>query len=76
MAGAESTVGPVSRPMAGDLFTMSASEASRGTGLCFRARAVTKIYNPGPAAVHALRGVDLTVPRGSIFEVHEFLGPK
>ncbi len=31
--------------------------------LAFRARGVTKVYGTGPAAVHALRGVDLDIPR-------------
>ena len=38
-------------------------------GLCFRARGVTRVYNPGPAAVHALRGVDLDLPAGEMVVV-------
>jgi putative ABC transport system ATP-binding protein len=37
--------------------------------LCFRARAVTKVYGSGPAAVHALRGVDLDLPEGEMVVV-------
>ena len=32
----------------------------------FRTHGITKVYGEGPAAVHALRGVDLTVPRGEL----------
>ena len=32
----------------------------------FRTRGITKVYGDGPAAVHALRGVDLEVPRGDL----------
>ena len=32
----------------------------------FRTREITKVYGDGPAAVHALRGVDLDVPRGEL----------
>lgn len=38
----------------------------------FRTRALTKVYGTGPAAVHALRGVDLDVPEG---ELAVLLGP-
>ncbi len=38
----------------------------------FRSEGVTKVYGSGPAAVHALRGVDLEVPQGEIVVV---LGP-
>ncbi|MEM1231565.1 MAG: ABC transporter ATP-binding protein [Pseudomonadota bacterium] len=34
--------------------------------LAFRTREITKVYGEGPAAVHALRGVDLDVPRGEL----------
>lgn len=37
--------------------------------LCFRARAVTKVYGEGQAAVHALRGVDLDLPEGEMVVV-------
>lgn len=32
----------------------------------YKARGVTKVYGDGPAAVHALRGVDLDVPEGEL----------
>ena len=38
----------------------------------FRCKGVTKVYGSGHAAVHALRGVDLEVPRG---ELVVMLGP-
>lgn len=38
----------------------------------YRARGVTKVYGEGPAAVHALRGVDLDIPAG---ELVVLLGP-
>lgn len=50
-----------SRPMQR---TMAAS-----SGLCFRARAVTKVYGSGPATVQALRGVDLDLPEGELVVV-------
>lgn len=34
------------------------------------ARGLVRTYGGGPAAVHALRGVDLTVPRGELVAVH------
>jgi len=40
--------------------------------LAFRSEGVTKVYGSGEAAVHALRGVDLEVPRG---ELVVLLGP-
>ena len=42
---------------------------SAGAELCFRARAVTKVYGEGQAAVHALRGVDLDLPEGEMVVV-------
>jgi len=42
------------------------------TTLAFRSVGVTKVYGSGPAAVHALRGVDLAVPQG---ELVVLLGP-
>lgn len=39
------------------------------SGLCFRARAVTKVYGSGPATVQALRGVDLDLPEGELVVV-------
>ena len=38
----------------------------------FTVRGLTKVYGTGPAAVHALRGVDLDLPRG---EIVVLLGP-
>lgn len=38
----------------------------------YRVEGVTKVYGEGPAAVHALRGVDLTIPAGKIVVL---LGP-
>ncbi|WP_372886708.1 ABC transporter ATP-binding protein [Shimia sp.] len=38
----------------------------------FTTRGLTKVYGTGPAAVHALRGVDLDIPRG---EIVVLLGP-
>ncbi|MDY0221766.1 MAG: ATP-binding cassette domain-containing protein [Desulfobacterium sp.] len=38
----------------------------------FTTRGVTKIYGQGPAAVHALRGVDLKIPVGELIVL---LGP-
>ena len=40
--------------------------------MCFRTRAVTKVYGAGASAVHALRGVDLDLPKG---ELVVLLGP-
>jgi len=36
---------------------------------CFSARAVTKVYGSGPAAVQALRGVDIDLPDGEMVVV-------
>jgi putative ABC transport system ATP-binding protein len=38
----------------------------------FRTKGLTKVYGEGPAAVHALRGVDLEIPAG---EIVVLLGP-
>jgi putative ABC transport system ATP-binding protein len=40
--------------------------------LAFRTSGLTKIYGEGPTAVHALRGVDLEIPKG---ELVVLLGP-
>ncbi len=40
--------------------------------LAFRTRGISKVYGEGPAAVHALRGVDLEIPTG---ELVVLLGP-
>ena len=40
--------------------------------LAFRVRALSKVYGAGPTAVHALRDVDLDLPRG---ELSVLLGP-
>ncbi|MGB8622329.1 MAG: ABC transporter ATP-binding protein [Paracoccaceae bacterium] len=41
-------------------------------GIAFLTHGLTKVYGSGPAAVHALRGVDLEIPEG---EVVVLLGP-
>jgi putative ABC transport system ATP-binding protein len=38
----------------------------RSGPVAYRARGVTKVYGTGPAAVHALRGVDLDIAEGEI----------
>ena len=43
-----------------------------GDQIAVRAQGLTKVYGEGPAAVHALKGVDLEVPRG---EFVVLLGP-
>lgn len=43
-----------------------------GTTACFETRGLTKVYGEGDAAVHALRGVDLTILDG---ELVVLLGP-
>ncbi len=40
--------------------------------LCFRVRGLSKVYGSGHGAVHALRGVDLDLPRGELVVI---LGP-
>ena len=35
-------------------------------GLAFRTKGISKVYGEGPAAVHALRGVDLEIPNGEL----------
>ncbi len=49
-----------------------APEAKTATGLAFQTRNLSKVYGSGPAAVHALRGVNLEVPNG---ELVVLLGP-
>ena len=34
--------------------------------LAFQTRGLTKVYGEGASAVHALRGVDLDVPKGEL----------
>lgn len=50
---------------------MGASEHSGGDapGLCFQVRGLTKVYGQGPAAVRALRGVDLDLGDGELVVV-------
>ncbi len=45
---------------------------SKGAFPAFTTKGLTKIYGEGPAAVHALRGVDLEIPAG---ELVVLLGP-
>ena len=45
---------------------------SETSPLAFTTRGLTKVYGEGPAAVHALRGVDLEIPAG---ELVVLLGP-
>lgn len=40
--------------------------ATPETPPCFDIRGLTKVYGSGEAAVHALRGVDLSIPDGRI----------
>lgn len=42
------------------------------TNLAYKIRGLTKVYGEGHSAVHALRGVDLDIPRG---EIVVLLGP-
>ncbi|MFN3834400.1 MAG: ABC transporter ATP-binding protein [Glycocaulis sp.] len=37
--------------------------------MCFTTRGLTKVYGSGPAAVHALRGVDIDLPDGEMVVV-------
>ena len=43
--------------------------AGEGAPPCFQARSLSKVYGDGPAAVHALRGVDLDIPEGELIVV-------
>jgi len=54
---------------AAGLTTAAGRPSAAPTSLCFRARAVTKAYGSGPAAVQALRGVDLDLPEGEMVVV-------
>ena len=45
------------------------SPPRNGDGICFSTRGVTKVYGSGPAAVHALRGVDIELPEGEMVVV-------
>ena len=44
----------------------SGAPRSAAPGLAFRTRGISKVYGTGPAAVHALRGVDLEIPNGEL----------
>jgi putative ABC transport system ATP-binding protein len=47
---------------------MATSERT-GRGLCFQTQGLTKTYGSGPAAVQALRGVDIELPDGEMVVV-------
>ena len=47
-------------------------EQSKKSTIAYRIKGLTKVYGEGPAAVHALRGVDLDIPSG---ELVVLLGP-
>ena len=49
-----------------------AAESPQKDATAYRISALTKVYGEGPAAVHALRGVDLDIPAG---ELVVLLGP-
>ncbi|GGE75398.1 ATP-binding protein [Streptosporangium jomthongense] len=50
------------------MFAMSHEERA----VAYRIKGLTKVYGDGPAAVHALRGVDLEIPAGELIVL---LGP-
>ena len=43
-----------------------AAPAESAGSLAFRTEGISKVYGEGPAAVHALRGVDLEIPNGEL----------
>lgn len=43
---------------------MKAASTAPSDGHAFRTEGLTRVYGEGPAAVHALRGVDLEIPKG------------
>lgn len=45
---------------------MTKPDQVASTKQAFRTRQLTRVYGEGPAAVHALRGVDLDVPEGDL----------
>ncbi len=51
---------------------MTVNGKARPSVPAFRTKGLTKVYGEGPAAVHALRGVDLEIPAG---EIVVLLGP-
>ena len=51
---------------------LHSSPSADGRNLAFLTRDLSKVYGEGPAAVHALRGVDLEIPEG---ELVVLLGP-
>lgn len=51
---------------------MASNEHNASEVFSYRTKEITKIYGEGPAAVHALRGVDLEIPQG---EFVVLLGP-
>ncbi|WP_204113344.1 ABC transporter ATP-binding protein [Shimia biformata] len=49
-----------------------AKDGNGAAEFTFRTKGLTKVYGSGPAAVHALRGVDLDIPKGDMVVL---LGP-
>jgi putative ABC transport system ATP-binding protein len=50
-----------------DTFTMLPPDTHHDlTDCAFQTRGITKVYGEGQAAVHALRGVDLDIPKGEL----------
>lgn len=54
------------------VFLSKSATSPAPTPLAFETRGISKVYGEGPAAVHALRGVDLEIPEG---ELVVLLGP-
>lgn len=44
----------------------SSGALEKKPGLAFQTQGLSKVYGSGPAAVHALRGVDLEIPNGEL----------
>lgn len=45
---------------------MKTSDDPKTSGTTFDVKQLTRVYGEGPAAVHALRGVDLQIPKGDL----------